>query len=195
MLEELRNWHYNDLEVYNDFLQDDFNYIIENTFPTSDVKYTYSLGYSQGDGFGIYGYLSFKDVESLTGETFSELEKDLIKAGSYFDSNYDIKIYNDRGDTFFNDSMIEIPYEDDIDYFMNYDPYFEGTQEDINNAIKHINVIEHKLQDRLSKLCKEWEDLGYNYLYPSDETLVTDYIDEVYDDGYEFDEDGNIIEI
>ncbi len=192
-IEELRNWHYNDLEFYNDLLQDDFNYIIEETFPTSDVKYTYSLSSRQGDGFGIYGSLSFKDVESLTGETFSELEKDLIKVGSDFDGNCDIKIYNDRGLTFFNDSMIEISYENDINYFMYYDPYFEGTQEDIDKAIKHIKVIELKLQDKLSKLCKEWEDIGYDYLYPSDETLVNDYIDEVYDNGYEFDEDGNIV--
>ena len=90
--------------------------------------------------------------------------------------------------------MIEIPYEDDIDYFMNYDPYFEGTQEDIDNAIEHINIIERKLQDKLSKLCEEWEDMGYDYLYPSDDILVHDYVDEIYDNGYEFDEDGNIVD-
>ena len=193
-IEELNQWHYNDLEVYNDMLQEDFDYIIQETFPTSDVNYSYSLSYSQSDGFGIYGYLSFKDVESLTGETFSELEKDLINAGSYLENNYDIKIYNDRGLPFFNDSMIEIPYEEDYDYFMDYDPYFEGSQEDIDKAIEHIKVIEKKLQDKLSELCNKWEDIGYDYLYPSDEVLTTDIADEVYANGQEFDENGHIVD-
>ena len=188
--ENIFNYGYDGMEIYNESLQEIYDEIINNTFPNSDVHYTYSFSYSQGDGFGIYGSLSFDDIEKLTNESFTDLEKDMINCGTYTENNYDVPINNDRQSTFFNDNMVELDYENDLDYFLDYDPYFEGTQEDLDNAAEHIDEIEKKLQKVLSDFCGDMERTGYDYLY--DEEM---YLEDLYANGYEFDEDGNIVKI
>lgn len=181
----------NDIEVYNDCFQLDCNEQMKEKFPNSDVSYTYSLSYSQGDGFGLYGFISVEDILNLTNINLTDIEKDMFN--DLCDG--ETRIYNDRHSTFFNKEMIDLAEtydEDEINYVLeNNWNNVDTSAFDIKTYCKKAMQIETKLRNILFDFCKKMEKEGYDSIYVVEGR--NDIIEEIIANDYRFDVNGNIL--
>lgn len=170
------------------FWQDDFELCVqdflETNFPNSDLKYQFSLNYCQGDGFNFYGKIDVKDIVKNIFISPSDIEL-LEEIEPYL--NFEKKenkhyCYSMTFSDYFNiDNILS-----NIEYDYNVD------SELFNYSFKIYEIVLNKILNRLREFFikeeKNFENLGYDMIYPSIESCIAD---GVFDD-YEFFENGNI---
>ena len=182
---------FNELEEDGqDIFNEECNIEINKKFPNSDIEYTYSLGYSQGDGFGLVGSIDIDDALNLTNITFDQEEKDLFDClnnnGEGYRSSHNIRIYNPRRSTFFTDSMVDIAYDkEDIKETAKE----VGIDIDINDFYNKLKQFDAKLKEALDQFCYDMEKRGYELFDNLEKDIKEDII--LRDENY--DEDGNVI--
>lgn len=169
------------------FWQDDFELCIqdflETNFPNSDLKYQFSLNYCQGDGFNFYGKIDVKDIVKNIFISPSDIEL-LEEIEPYL--NFEKKenkhyCYSMTFSDYFNiDNILS-----NIEYDYNVD------SELFNYSFKIYEIVLNKILNRLREFFikeeKNFENLGYDMIYPSIESCIKD---GVFDD-YEYFENGN----
>lgn len=165
--EKVKNWYLDDDDrTYS--LTEIFKDEIRLLFPKSELKIQWSLNSCQGDGVNIYGELHLDDVLTLPERNhfvdylekykdyFTEKEKRTIKFyTSYIDNNNGIMLPENRNYSYCIVDRIDF---DDIIYMLE------------NEFIRDINInIIKKWREYIiniiTDICKEWENMGYTYLY------------------------------
>ena len=184
--QEYENW----VEETKDIFDKECNEKINEKFPNSDIEYTYSLNYSQGDGFGLMGSIDIDDALNLTNITFNQDEKDLFdnlnNNGEGHRASHEIRIFNSRRSTFFNDNMIDVIYnKKDIKETAEE----VGIDIDINDFYNKLKQFDAKLKEVLDQFCYDMEKRGYELLDNLEKDIEEDII--LRDENY--DEDGNVI--
>lgn len=183
---------------HSGWIQDDFNEIIKNDldelFPSSDLKFCYSLASCQGDGFNTYGDLNFKDFLTIDEKTngnfwdaFTEQERETIK--KYIK---DLGRYSLETDSRYCYSHKFIDLKDDninwlVDEWIENIEYYEKIDGEKLKPIFYnfIDAAFAWLQDFDGKS----EALGYNFFYEiSDE----DFNETAEANGWQFTKDGDI---
>lgn len=95
--------------------------------------------------------------------------------------NYDIKIYNNNRDTFFDESMIYLAEAYDKEYINEMlEDYFSEEERkdfDVDSFCNKIKTIEDKLREFLSDFCDKLENDGYDLIYPSEEEIINNIIE------------------
>jgi len=161
-------------EMVQDIVNDEFDYRLSSIFPNSDLEYTYSLSFSQGDGFGLTGSIDIDDASKITGISFSEDEKELFEECQY-PRTTDISIHNNGYSPFFTDDMIDVYMDEDMVKDTIEDSYDgESPISNIKEFSKKTKDFETKLIDYLEDFCGEMEDFGYKMFYPDDDALIED---------------------
>lgn len=162
---------------------EDVQYDLEQLFPNSDLKVEYSLSYSQGDGFNIYGEISLTDLwDQLDKSAFTEKE---VKFINYVMKYYGQSIKMPRNNGYYaycNSSDWDFIYA--ITYDMEYD-YIRNIKYDVLEKFNDA-CIEH-----MENLCGQYEKWGYSFFYEIDDDDLKDWCER---NGYEFDENGEIID-
>ena len=184
--QEYETW----VEEIKDLFDKECNEKINEKFPNSDIEYTYSLNYSQGDGFGLMGSIDIDDALNLTNITFNQDEKDLFdnlnNNGEGHRASHEIRIFNPRRSTFFNDNMIDVIYnKKDIKETAEE----VGIDIDINDFYNKLKQFDAKLKEVLDQFCYDMEKRGYELLDNLEKDIKEDII--LRDENY--DEDGNVI--
>lgn len=176
-------------KVRQDYLSDEFRTEIfsedcmnriNELFPNSDLKIQFSLCGCQGDGFNIYGEISFIDLMEILKEKFSEKEKKFLKWA-----------FEETGINSF-----KMPYNNLYCYCIAHRHDF---MEEVLNTLEYYgmrnckeNVLEKMTEETglyITKLCKEFEETGYDFFYHVSDEEIEDWADA---NGYEFTEDGVI---
>ena len=159
-----------DYFLLDEILQDKLSFL----FPGFE-KLSYSLGYSQGDGFSFTGGFSGKEIKTLL-----TLIDPSYKTPSFIDNLY------------MNITRINYHYshersvETEID-FNDYNHEITEKEEKIISEIKSI------IENYRIKTCKELEKIGYNYI---EELKSEEYIIENINlNEYEFYSNGELIEV
>lgn len=170
--------------------QDNFEMDVENfladNFPNSELKYQYSLNSCQSDGFNFYGKIDVKDIVKNIFISPSDIEL-LEEIEPYL--NFEKKenkhyCYSMTFSDYFNiDNILS-----NIEYDYNVD------SELFNYSFKIYEIVLNKILNRLreffNKEEKNFENLGYDIIYPSIESCIKD---GAFDD-YEFFENGDIFD-
>ena len=86
--------------------------------------------------------------------------------------NYDIKIYNNNRDTFFDESMINLSDTYDEEYIKDIVEDYEFNV----NTRDFCNKME-KLENELKEFCEKMEKEGYDYIYPLKEECIENILD------------------
>ena len=185
--EVVKQWYLDD-----DWRTENFTEMVDENlselFPHSDLKVEYSLAYSQGDGLNIYGHLYMDDFlpyYQATKEAKATIAK-YIEQLDYYDEAWVEFSQNRR----YGYSMKFIDAKD-IEWLV-------GVAEDtltIEEYIGHPEIVDTKLLedfysqifDYFKNLDKEYEEMGYEYLYEADDEEVAEHCEA---NGYEFYEDG-----
>lgn len=172
------------------FWQDAFEMCVqdflETNFPNSDLNYQFSLNYCQGDGFNFYGKIDIKDI--ISKMQFNEEEEKIfseIEVYLYFKKHYNNKYCYSMTfkDYFYIDkilSNLEYDYKENAVLF----DYSFICYENV------LNKILNRLREYFIKEEKNFENLGYDMIYPSIESCIKD---GTFDD-YEFFENGDIFD-
>jgi hypothetical protein len=167
-------------EIRTEIFSEDCMNKITELFPNSDLKIQFSLCGCQGDGFNIYGEISFTDLMEILKDKFSEEEKKFLKWAFWETGINSFKMpYNNlycyciahRHD--FMEKVL-----DTLEYY--------GIR-DIKEDVLEKMTREAKLY--ITKLCKDFEDTGYDFFYHVSDEEIEDWADA---NGYEFTEDGVI---
>jgi len=176
-------------KVKQDYLSDEFRTEIfsENCmdrinelFPNSNLEIQFSLCGCQGDGFNIYGEISFIDLMEILKEKFSEEEKKFLKWA-----------FEETGiDSF------KMPYNNFYCYCIAHRHNF---MEEVLNTLEYYNIsnIKEEVLEKMTKetglyiekLCKEFEETGYDFFYHVSDEEIEDWANV---NEYEFTEDGII---
>lgn len=169
------------------FWQDDFELciqdFIETNFPNSDLKYQFSLNYCQGDGFNFYGKIDVKDIVNIVSLSVSEIEiLNEIEGYLYFKKHYNGKYcYSMTFNDCFNiDKILNLLEYDYKENAVLFDYSFICYENVLNKTL-------NRLREFFNKEEKNFENLGYDMIYPSIESCIKD---GVFDD-YEYFENGN----
>ena len=170
------------------YWQDDFELciqdFIETNFPDSDLQYQYSLSYCQGDGFNFYGHIDIKDIMKIVSLSTSEVEVlNDVEDCSQFKKHYNARYCYSMT---FNDCFNIDNILSDIEQNYNAEP------ELFKYSFKKYGAVLNKILDGLHnffiKEDKNFEELGYDMIYPSIENCIADGI---FDD-YEYFKNGEI---
>ena len=166
-----------------DFFTEDCLYQLKELFPNSDLKVEYSLSSCQGDGFNIYGDMFLKDAINYV---YSKSDR-LNKYGRFFEwlktLDYTLRISENKA----RYSYCYIDYNDFV-YDIMDDLEQDGYTANYEEHEKAVTLFSCVFKNLIGKLCKEFENDGYNYFYEvEDEEII-----EVWEcNGYEgFYEDG-----
>ena len=143
------------------FRNEDFSWIVRDDvkylFPKSNLDIQYSLLGCQGDGLNIYGELNLKDILSMPDVKKEFTIKEIATMLFYMDTYTDtIKLQENRRYCYCIADRIDI-----VDDFI---------CELENQNLKNINScvlekIENIVKKVITKLCSDYEDQGYDYLY------------------------------
>ena len=177
---KVRNWYiYDSCFRDTDIFTENCVYHLQEHFPNSDLKVSYSLNYCQGDGLTIYGELNLSDLFEHIKERFSEKEQRFMQhIFKYWCSDYELKL--DHRYTFFSKGDFEPRYDIEWD-LENY-----GYK---NIRYSTLEKFEKYGYEYLAKLCAEFEEYGYKFFYePTDEEIS----DDMNANEYEFLADGTI---
>lgn len=157
-------------EIY--FWQEDFENLIEDfinqNFPNSDLKYQYSLSCCQGDGFNFYGKIDISDIVKIVSLSVSEIEiLNEIEGYLYFKKHYNKRYcYSMTFNEYFNIdkilNLLEYDYNENPELF----DYSFKTYESV------LTKIKNRLREFFNKEEKNFENLGYDMLYPSIESCI-----------------------
>jgi hypothetical protein len=163
-----------------DFFEDTMKDLLEHHTPFKDLKMSYSLSYSQGDGVSFKGALSLEEI----------LEADLITKAEY---KY-LEKQMDEG------RSLEISIEKhDSRYSHEYTMYgqiiFETYPEDHYKTVEKLQSLEERIEENLTEYAREKareiEKIGYEEIeyINSDEYII----EQIEHNEYEYDEDGDQI--
>lgn len=97
--ERVKEWYLDDINNNNCFAED-IEVDLQNLFPNSDLKVTYSLSYCQGDGLNVYGTINFNDFLEIDSKTNSNIfsnytPKEIARLKFYFKYIDDYTFEND----------------------------------------------------------------------------------------------------
>lgn len=176
------------IENEREYWQDDFELcvqdFIEANFPNSDLNYQFSLSYCQGDGFNFYGKIDIKDIVKIVSLSVPEIEilndiDDYLSFKKHYNTKY---CYSMTFNDYFNiDNILA-----DIEYDYNANPeLFNYSFKIYENVLKKIL---NRLHNFFNKEENNFENLGYDMIYPSIESCIADC---VFAD-YEYFENGDI---
>ena len=178
------------MENEREFWQDDFELLIKNflktNFPNSDLQYQFSLNYCQGDGFNFYGKIDISDIVKIVSLSVSEIEiLNEVEGYLYFKKHYNKRYcYSLTFNDCFNIdkilSILEYDYKEKPELFA----YAFKTYEIV------LNKILSRLREFFNKEEKNFENLGYDMIYPSIESCIKG---GVFDD-YEYFLNGDIFD-
>lgn len=168
---------------------DCFNELRE-LFGSNELKLQYSLHYSQGDGFNIYGKINGENIINTIIQGFgwsllSDFETILSEK-----EKRTIKIYAKEC------SCVELPYNNrycyslanQIEFAENWIYELENYNfSNINKAV--IYKFQALVRDIFSEICEDFKESGYKYFYEIDEYDLEDWCTEM---EYEFFENGEL---
>lgn len=176
-------------KVRQDYLSDEFRaeifsencmYKINELFPNSDLKIQFSLCGCQGDGFNIYGEISFTDLLENLKNKFSEKEKKFLEWA-----------FTETGINSF-----KMPYNNLCYYCIAHRHDFMGK---VLNTLEYYGIrdIKEEVLEKMTretglyitKLCKEFEETGYDFFYHVSDEEIEDWANV---NEYEFTENGVI---
>lgn len=164
--EKVKDWYLSDPWRAEDFTSMAEEYM-KTLFDGTELKVQYSLSYCQGDGLNIYGTVSARDVwnclqQHRGGEELAQFEdrlteKEWKRILHYADECGDITLPYNRRYSYCLAEKIDIAgaWYDQLGLYSGYANINEET----------LKKFERLVIDIFSALCKEWEDLGYEYFY------------------------------
>lgn len=190
--------------LFEDICNDELAY----EFPNSKLKVEFSLTYSQGDGLNIYGELRCNDALNFIKDRLDDVvisDIKMISDNITLDLKSNPNRYSycviDRND-FFEDILYDLSWDLEHDYKLshnnangdlNWDDYSESAAlRDTYSPTfkKSLKIFTQELTDALVNLCGSMEDTGYKFFYEISDDELAEWCS---DNGYEFDEDGNIM--
>lgn len=165
-------------------------------FPNSELQVQYSLSYSQGDGLNIFGNLYLPDVLPYIKDKFTEEEFSYIK--------HIVNEYGTGEGCWFGDQYVKMQRNTRYAYCIAAcNEYVAAMRDNIVCEIeiaeeserKPDAIINDELINRLNmyvveyffNLCKEYEEWGYEFFYPEDDT---EFIELCEANDWEFYENG-----
>lgn len=176
--EKVKEWYLNGQDA--EFFYEDSMAYINELFPNSELDIQFSLGYCQGDGFNIYGEISFFDLIKNLKDKFTEKEKRFLE-WAFNESginSYTMQMNNHYCycNAFLHEFTEDVFYE--LDYYR-----MKNIKKDI------LDKFNTEARYYIGHICKEFENDGYDYFYEISNEELEDWADA---NEYEFTEDGNI---
>lgn len=180
--ENVKQWYLND-EILNDLFNEDIEQYLKENFENSDLRFAYSLGYCQGDGFNIYGTLDLFDFL----EKWHGTEEDKKILTEYFEIKNDFEFYKNHRYSysckFIDKKRLVDTVEEYCEILKNYN-------------VKNINenLLFKVLKDAIEffeDLDEQFEKIGYKHFYEVDEDTLEEYC-EIND--FYFTENGDLIQ-
>lgn len=180
----------------NYIFTDDCEYSLRLRFPNSELQVQYSLSYSQGDGLNIFGNLYLPDVLPYIKDKFTEEEFSYIRhiVSEYGTGDgcwlYDQYVKMQRNTHYAFCIAEHNDYVADIRYRIEHETEVAEKNErklgmTINDEL--INKFDMYVCEYFTDLCKEYEEQGYEFFYPKDDT---EFIELCEANEWEFYEDG-----
>lgn len=161
----------------NYIFTEDCEYDLKPLFPNSELQVQYSLCYSQGDGLNIFGNLYLPDIIEQVNDKLTEKElaffKDVFK-------NYSAWFNMPRNNPYCYCICDRHDYTSDVACDMECD----GDSRCFDQAFTKLNKY---IQEYFTDLCKQYEEQGYEFFYPEDDT---EFIELCEANEWEFYEDG-----
>lgn len=161
----------------NYIFTEDCEYDLKSLFPNSKLRVQYSLSYSQGDGLNIFGNLYLPDIIEQVKDKLTEKElaffKDIFK-------DYSAWFNMPRNNSYCYCICDGYDYTGDIAGDMECD----GDSRCFDQAFTKLNKY---TQEYFTDLCKQYEEQGYDFFYPEDDT---EFIEMCEANEWEFYEDG-----
>lgn len=187
--EKVKEWYLEGRNAY--IFTEDCEEDLHNLFGENDLNVQYSLGYCQGDGFNIYGKISAHSIlnclENHNGGTQLEEFEDVLTAKEkatilhYAEECGDIELPINHRYCYCIAGHTDIA--DDWEYQLeNYSGY-----KNINKEV--LEKFESVVHGIFEKLCKSYEEQGYDYFYEISEEDLEEMCEA---NGYEFLEDGTV---
>ena len=175
--EKVKQWYLEGQEA--DIFTDDIKEILSSEYGITTLSTYYSLGYCQGDGLCLYGYILFNDLKSdkFKNIAFKNFTISDYKAFHELE-NYASKIDFKHNGRYYYANSTDI----DIDYYCNSNKMEKLIDKMINKLltnIKHWYFAE----------CNNFEKDGYSYFYEIDDSDLSEICDN---NNYTFLADGNL---
>lgn len=180
--QRVKEWYLNGQEsfIFDDIIENDLSCL----FPHSSLKFQYSLGYNQGDGFNIYGEVDIRDVlnykEDGKNDYFTEKEKRTLL---FYVNACSCKILLPENGSHYSYCVCD---RNDIDEDFIYTLEDRGMRDIKVETIKKLQSAVEKI---FCNLCDRYENDGYSYFYEVDEETLEDYCNS---NEHEFLEDGSL---
>jgi hypothetical protein len=184
--EKVKQWYLEGQEpfVFSEMVKED----LRNLFGKNNLDVQYSLSYCQGDGLNIYGEIDaesiFKCLEKHNGGTqLAEFENVLTDKEKKIIKHYASEC-----------GMIELPMNSRYCYsladYIDIAEDWEYRLSDYSNLnTEALEKFEKLVRNMFSKLCKSYEDWGYEFFYE----IPEDELEEICEaNEYEFLEDGTV---
>lgn len=165
--DKVKHWYLDDAMLgveYQRSVMEDLNL----AWPSSELKFQYSLSHCQGDGVNTYGRIDLNDALNLFQAQYSEKEFRTLQ--NYVDntsSTINLPLnrryaYSIAGDLNFQEVML-----DDLES-LHY--------RDINTSL--IESFENKIIRWFIDFNKKAEEFGYDYLYNVEEEVLAESCEE-----------------
>lgn len=184
--EKVRQWYLDGQqpEPFTCMVNDD----LQALFPNSALKVEYSLGYCQGDGLNIYGDVHSCDILNLiNGNDAGDLFKDYRNIFTEKEIRT-LKFYEGTA------GLLTMP-RNPLRYSYCYAPWArlcDTWREDLvdlrNVNWDLIDRFEKVVKDVFVRLCRQWEEEGYQYFYEIDDETLKEVCES---NGYHFLIDGS----
>jgi len=182
--QNVKDWYLNDYDrVY--MFQDDVMENIEALFGKNhNMEVQFSLSYCQGDGLNIYGSVSADEIVNFLKNNkwfenpLNDEEMEIILF--YGDDTNGIVLPNNRHSYF-----CTAEYIDFVDEWVDQLEYYAVKNIDIE-LIKKFNDV---VVDIFKRLCKEYEEWGYEFFYEIEDAEMQDLCEA---NNWEFYENGTI---
>ncbi len=180
--QRVKEWYLTGQEsfIFDDMIEDDLSCL----FPHSSLKFQYSLGHYQDDGFNIYGEVDIRDIldykEDGKNDYFTEKEKRTLL---FYINECDCEILLPENGSHYSYCVCD---RNDIDEDFIYILEDCGIR-DIK--VETIKKLQSAVENIFCALCYEYENDGYSYFYEVDGKTLEDYCNS---NEYEFLEDGSL---
>ena len=164
-----------------DFFTEDCLYQLKEMFPDSDLKVEYSLSSCQGDGFNIYGKMDIKDAVDFVMSRTDKLNDNARFFNWIKGLGYTLHLSENKA----RYSYCYVDYND-FAFSILDDFVQDGYDSNYSNHCGYLDKFDSILKDEIKKLCKEFEENGYNYFYEvEDEEIIETWENNEYEGFYE----------
>lgn len=167
---------YLDLPWRNEDFKELVETCLKEDYPNSVLEFQYSLGYGQGDGFNISGSLNLKDVLKYESGKFSDKEIETLKEYFEYEEFAELKKNYRYG----------YCLADQNDYVGLLWDQLAWYDVDVDEIL--LSKLDKVVCEHVKSLCKEYEQMGYEYLYKIEDEEM-DLVSAAND--YEYLEDGS----